>query len=48
MQSFKIVNKNLLKLQILMRKKFKNLKNFPIGADIDGNLYFDDGYLHYA
>ena len=31
-----------IKLQILMRNNL-NLKNYPVGVDIDGNFYYDDG-----
>jgi hypothetical protein len=32
----------LVNVRILLRNKF-NLVRFPVGVDIDGNLYFDDG-----
>lgn len=45
MQSIKLIKANIklpIKLQILMRNNL-NLKNYPVGVDIDGNLYYDDG-----
>jgi hypothetical protein len=45
MQSVKLIKANFklpVKLQILMRNNL-NLLNYPVGVDIDGNMYFDDG-----
>jgi hypothetical protein len=45
MQSMKFIKANFklpIKLQILMRNNL-NFLNYPVGVDIDGNLYFDDG-----
>ena len=33
----------LIKFRILLRNKL-NVIRFPVGVDIDGNLYFDDGF----
>jgi len=45
----KLIKANIklpIKLQILMRNNL-NLLNYPVGVDIDGNLYFDDGLNYF-